>query len=107
MGWYISLRNNTIEFSEECAKELFALYDCPWDDFKELKIDNFRYKLGFSRWHKEHMDYLCHRDDILDILLKYKVNGYVEFASLDGDNAGDNWTYHFKDGVMNQTLRII
>lgn len=105
MGWNIALVDNTVEFPEACAKALFAVGgdDDLWYEIEELQIDDKRYQLSFSEDHMEHMDYL-NREDILAILLKFKVNGDITFTSNEGDNAGYSWGYRFKDGVLTELV---
>lgn len=105
MGWNIALVDNTVELSEACAKALFEIggdYDL-WAEIEELQIDDTRYQLYFNKDYMENMDYL-HREDILAILLKFKVNGDVTFTSHEGDNIGQSWGYRFKDGVLTKLV---
>lgn len=106
MGWRISVVDNSMEFSKECAEELLAIGGDgdPWYDLDDLEFADDRYELSFCDDHMEHMDYLAHRDDILAILLKYQVNGDVTFTCADGDWSGRNWGYRFTDGVMTKLV---
>lgn len=105
MGWNISLVDNTVRFSKECAEELFAVgeEDEIWFGLEELKDQDGNYKLTFFEDHMEHMDYV-YREDILSILKKYKVNGDITFTSNQGDNSGSSWGYRFKDGELTKLV---
>lgn len=117
MSWNIGLISNTVTFSRKCAEALMAIagdngdsdndwpdHEILWNDIEELKIDDKNYQLYFDEDHGEHMDFLNERDDILDVLLKHKVNGDITFASVEGDNAGQCWGYRFKDGVLTELV---
>lgn len=106
MSWNISLVDNTVEITKKCAKELLAIggNGDPWYDLDDLEFEEGRYELGFNDDHMEHMDYLSHREDILAVLLKHKVNGDITFTCSEGDWAGENWGYRFTNGSMKKLV---
>lgn len=99
MGWNISVISNTVEISDECAKDLWTAVqkgDNPWYSQEGVTEDG---KLSFDSDHMEHMDYLWNKK-IQKVLKKHHVNGDITFGSLEGDNCGQFWGYRFTDGVL-------
>ena len=72
--------------------------------FKDMIIFEHICINGFNDDHMEHMDYLSHREDILAVLLKHKVNGDITFTCSEGDWAGENWGYRFTNGSMKKLV---
>lgn len=101
MSWSIALLENTVEITEEVAKEIAAL------DNEHSYVFNPDYsayedevgKPPFDRDAMEHMDYL-HDKAIQRVLKKHKVNGRVLFADVEGGSSIELWGYRFKDGVL-------
>lgn len=97
MGWQINVVHNDLVVSKECFEKLDEWANnndqCLYHDSKDGTI-------GFDYDAMEHMCAPLYEDDFLNILKEYKVNGQVCFSSVDGDNAGENWGFEFKDGEM-------
>ncbi len=102
MGWHIHCKKNTLKIDEQTAIALLAADTENGSQYFEDRLDFVRNKDGmiaFNDDHMEHMDYLW-EGYIQKVLLDHKVNGQVIFWSGDGDNAGEEWEYSFKDGVV-------
>lgn len=95
MGWRIGVIENTVEVSPEVAEEVFKADG--GRTFYEVDEVTYDDRLYFDDDHGEHMDYL-HDERIQKALLKGRVNGRVAFASVEGDDSGEWWTYTFRDG---------
>ncbi len=110
MAWSIAETINTVEISEECAKELFKDQERSetgeiWYELEEVTNEG---KLTFNSDHMEHMDFL-QDNTFTDILRKHKVNGDICFGSLEGDNSGSFWGYRFngEGGMVELVGRVI
>jgi hypothetical protein len=110
MGWSICLLENTVKISKKCAEALWdaTVYhgtnENPYWDGKEYVT--YKERLTFNADHWEHMDYVW-QEEVLSVLLEYKVNGDITFGSLEGDNEGEFWGYRFKDGVKTELVGTI
>lgn len=101
--WSIALLENTVKINKKTAQDLFKESEETGEEiWYELKSVAPKGKLTFNSDHMEHMDFLTN-DDLLDVLLRNKVNGRICFGSLDGDQVGEFWGYEFdgKGGVSN------
>lgn len=95
--WSIGKVVNTVEISEDCAKDLFAAQGDERYIWSSLEEVTYQGKLSFNPDHMEHMDFLgCDEDRaMVEILKKHKVKGDICFGSLEGDNRGRFWGYRF------------
>lgn len=102
MGWYIELLEDTVKVPKAAVKELNA-----WalDEGLIYAGDTLVHKgkLVFNSDHMEHMDFVW-QEKFLTIAKKHKFNGDITFTSADGDNAGSNWGYRFKNGEMKNLI---
>lgn len=106
MGWYINECVNTVEISEECAKDIHRTDPYRWDSVNDVFWTNRDgcNVLNFVSDDMEHMDFVSD-PSVQQILKKHKVKGDICFASEDGDNAGDAWGYRF-DGMGGMKLLV-
>ncbi len=100
--WRINLITNTVKITEDCAKDLFEVSSGdgePWYRVDDIIRDD---KLVFYDDHFEWMDYLRsndHASKFIEVLCKHKVNGYITFCDMEGDQKGFFWGHRFVDGV--------
>lgn len=96
MGWQIELTVNDIVIPAALVKSLFEAQDyegAVWDSVEDVVDDDNN--LTFNPDHMEHMDYLSHQLNMIDVLKAGRVKGDICFQSLEGDNSGDSWGYRF------------
>ena len=98
--WSIALLENTVMITSECAEELFEnAQEYQEDIWWESDDVIYGGKLRFNPDHQEHMDFLW-RKEIQELLKKYRVEGRICFADVEGDSSGSFWGYQF-DGQGN------
>ncbi|MBI2064697.1 MAG: hypothetical protein HYT62_01445 [Candidatus Yanofskybacteria bacterium] len=94
--WTIHCLVNTVYIPNECGHDLFNLaqdYEGEfWNKVDDVTEDGL---LNFNPYHMEYMDYLRDNTEAIRILKAYNVKGDIRFGSLEGDNAGSFWGYHF------------
>lgn len=106
MGWHINLLKNTVVVPQEFKKRLYRVGEPEgvyWDE--SLVLDDNGY-LMFDPDCMEHMDYVW-MPTILDVLKDAEVNGVIMFASHEGDNAGEWWSYTFKNGECEKAKGLL
>ena len=96
--WTISLTKNTVKIPKKCAKELWTKIGDTYFCSEDNVIDQNGY-LRFNPDHYEHMNYL-NDDQVIDILLKYPLEGDICFAYFNGDDIGKMWGYRFTNKTM-------
>lgn len=101
--WSIILVKNDLKISKKCAEALLGeegtdgYYDgeCAgeygWEGLSDL-FDANSGKLVFNSDHFEHMDFVWR---VWKVLAEHEAKGEIVFASAEGDNKGEAWSYRF------------
>ena len=100
--------SDTLALSRECIEELFVQY---YDTYSKMfDVNNYIKHLSYKEDCLEYQDFTGFIKDqnkeVLDILLKYKVNGNVCFIKMKGVNNADLFGYEFKNGQCNKITGI-
>lgn len=102
MGWHVDLVKNNTVISEECATELNALlpeYEREDGIVYAYEEDDGVWMLHFDSEAMEHIDGWLYDKEVVDILLRHKINGEARFAKTDGDGGPQVWEHFWVDGV--------
>ena len=108
MSWTVHVLKNSIKCSAECMKALYeicstTMQDAPLcgDDLEYYGTNNKGGILPLDFNAMEHIDPIPY---IREILIKYKANGELHFADLEGGYEPNFWGYRFTDGAC-ETLK--